>query len=47
MARCRISHLNRALDAFDHCVVLIDTRAPEGWKVVYANATLGKLTGVS
>ena len=39
-------HLQRALDAFEHCVVLIDTTGPEGWKVIYANATLTKLTGV-
>jgi hypothetical protein len=38
-------HLQRALDAFEHCVVLLDTSDANGWKVIYANATLNRLTG--
>lgn len=40
-------HLQRALDAFEHCVVLVDTTQEGGWKVVYTNATISKLTGES
>ncbi|GAX81182.1 hypothetical protein CEUSTIGMA_g8615.t1 [Chlamydomonas eustigma] len=38
-------HLQRALDAFDHCVMLLDTSSAKGWKVLYANAILGQVTG--
>eukprot|EP00798_Chlamydomonas_sp_ICE-L_P002176 gene2176-12166_t len=37
--------LERTMDAFEKCVVLLDTQA-EGWKVVFANAVFSKLTGV-
>lgn len=36
--------LQRTLDCFDHCVVLIDTSV-EGWRVLHANAAWTKLTG--
>ncbi len=38
-------HLQRALDAFDHSVMLLDVNADGGWNVIYANATFDKLTG--
>lgn len=39
-------HVQRSLDAFDHCVLLLDTTAKEGWKIIYSNASLGKMTGL-
>ena len=40
------SHVQRSLDAFDHSVLLIDTTAAEGWKIIYSNASLNKVTGL-
>lgn len=40
------SHVQRSLDAFDHCVLLVDTNASEGWKIIFSNASLSKLTGL-
>ncbi|KAG2432561.1 hypothetical protein HXX76_008906 [Chlamydomonas incerta] len=37
--------LQRTLDCFDHCVVLVDVSVP-GWKVLHINAAWSKLTGV-
>ncbi len=36
--------LQRTLDCFEHCVVLVDTSA-EGWRVLHTNAAWAKLTG--
>ncbi|GLC36181.1 hypothetical protein PLESTF_001471200 [Pleodorina starrii] len=37
--------LQRTLDCFDHCVVLVDTSV-EGWRVLHTNSAWAKLTGV-
>lgn len=37
--------LQRAFDAFDHCVVLLDVTEEGKWRVLYCNAQLQKLTG--
>ncbi len=37
-------NLQRAVDCYEHCVVLLDT-SQEGWKVMYANAAWTKHTG--
>lgn len=37
--------LQRAFDAFDHCVVLLDVTEEGKWRVLYSNAQLQKLTG--
>lgn len=39
------AHLQRTIDCFDHCVVLLNTDAP-GWRVEYANAAWTRHTGV-
>lgn len=39
-------NLKRAIDCFDHCVVLIDT-TQEGWSIMYTNSAWDKLTGTS
>mmetsp|Transcript_35206 Transcript_35206/g.78353 ORF Transcript_35206/g.78353 Transcript_35206/m.78353 type:complete len:865 (-) Transcript_35206:387-2981(-) len=38
--------LQRTMDAFEHCVALIDTSSEAGWKIMYTNAAFTKLTGV-
>mmetsp|Transcript_31353 Transcript_31353/g.79990 ORF Transcript_31353/g.79990 Transcript_31353/m.79990 type:complete len:891 (-) Transcript_31353:88-2760(-) len=38
-------NLQRTVDCFDHCVVLLDTEAP-GWRIVYTNAAWSKQTGL-
>lgn len=37
--------MRRAMDAFDHCVVLLDTSTP-GWKMLYANEAFARVTGM-
>lgn len=39
-------HMQRTIDAFEHCVVLLDTQAEEGWKIVFTNQVFTKITGV-
>ena len=36
--------LQRTLDCFDHCVVLLDVSC-EGWRVLHVNAAWAKMTG--
>ncbi|KAL6751941.1 mixed lineage protein kinase [Haematococcus lacustris] len=38
------AHLQRTMDCFEQCVVLLDT-SEEGWRVVYSNASWTRITG--
>mmetsp|Transcript_19044 Transcript_19044/g.32598 ORF Transcript_19044/g.32598 Transcript_19044/m.32598 type:complete len:905 (+) Transcript_19044:39-2753(+) len=38
------SHLQRTLDCFDNCVVLLDVSEP-GWRIMYVNAAWQRFTG--
>ncbi|GAX84206.1 hypothetical protein CEUSTIGMA_g11629.t1 [Chlamydomonas eustigma] len=39
-------HMERALDCFEHCVVLVDASV-QGFKIMYANEAWGSVTGIS
>ncbi|GIL56613.1 hypothetical protein Vafri_11948 [Volvox africanus] len=45
LLKATYGQLQRTLDCFDHCVVLIDTSV-DGWRVLHANTAWAKLTGV-
>ncbi|KAG2434249.1 hypothetical protein HXX76_007974 [Chlamydomonas incerta] len=45
LLKATYGQLQRTLDCFDHCVVLLDVSC-EGWRVLHVNAAWAKMTGV-